>query len=484
MASHDASPDASTAPPAAAPRPAAPRRRGASLRLRVNALVLALMVVFIAALGWLRIDTIRASVREEITGSNRVATQLLQRVSWIFTRGGPPAMLEFLQQLGRVRANEITLVADDGHELYRSPAATYKQGRSAPAWFTALVLPPLERQVIRMPGATLSIEPSPSRAILDGWDELLQLAQAAGLALLVVNGLVFWALGRTLRPFGQIVQGLRQMQGGDYAHRLPPLPGREAGLIGEAVNQLGEAIEANVQQRIAAHQAERQLADSRDWSRLVEARLESERRDIAAELHDELGQSVTGIRALAKSLAQRLPAEDGVGREAAQLIDTEAARLYDAMHGMIPRLSPLHLGPLGLPDALHDLLATLRQRHPGLHFGLQVDDAGQPLDPALALALYRTAQEAVNNAIKHSGGQQIGLRLWHENGQMNLEITDDGCGLPAEAERPARFGLAGLRERLQALGGQFEAGRLPAGGSRLWAGVPCAGVAGTRRALQ
>ena len=453
-------------------RPAAADRRSASLRLRVNALVLALMVVFIGALGWLRIDTIRASVREEITGSNRVATQLLQRVSWIFTRGGPPAMLEFLQQLGRVRANEITLVADDGHELYRSPPATYKQGRSAPAWFTTLVLPPLERQVIRMPGATLHIEPAPSRAILDGWDELVQLAGVAGLALLAVNGLVFWALGRTLRPFGQIVQGLRHMQAGDYATRLPALPGREARLIGESVNQLGEALEANVQQRIAAHEAQRDLAQSRDWARLVEARLESERRDIAAELHDELGQSVTAIRALAKSLAQRLPADDTSGREAAGLIDAEAARLYDAMHGMIPRLSPLHLGPRGLPDALRDLLATLRQRHPAFVMALQVEGPERPLAPAAALALYRTAQEAVNNAIKHSRARHIELRLVREDDAMHLEIADDGCGLPPAAERPEGFGLAGLRARLQALGGRFEAARRPEGGSRLSAWVP------------
>ena len=442
--------------------------------MRLNAIVAVLMGVFIASLLWLQIDATRASVREEIVASNRVATQLLERVSWIVTRGGPQAMRVFLEQLGRVRANDITLVDEAGATLYRSPAPVYKQGRSAPDWFNALVVPPLQRQVIQIAGGTLTIEADPSRAILDGWDDLKQLALVALLALLAINLAVFWAVSHTLKPFGQIVAGLRRMQGGDYATRLPRLGGREAGLIGESVNQLGAAIEANVQQRLAAYDTERNLAESREWAHRVEQRLEAERREIAAELHDELGQSVTAIRSLAKSLGSRLPTEDAMGREAARLIDSEAARLYDAMHGMIPRLTPLALGPLGLPDALNDLVAAIRQRHAGLQVTLQVRDMDAPVSPAPALVAYRVAQEAVNNAIKHSGGHSIALALSRTGPHdMTLTIDDDGCGLPPPAQRPARFGLTGLRERVLALGGSFDAERrADAPGTRVTARLP------------
>jgi len=432
-----------------------------------------LMGLFIASLLWLQIDGTRASVREEIGGSNRVATQLLERVSWIVTRGGPQAMLGFLDQLGRVRANDITLVDDTGRTLYRSPPPVYKQGRSAPSWFNALVVPPLQRQVIHIAGGTLTIEANPSRAILDGWDDLVQLALVAALGLVVVNVAVFWAVGRTLKPFATIVQGLRRMQRGDYTTRLPPLRGREAGLIGESVNRLGEAIETNLQQRMAAFETERRLAESRDWAHRVEQRLEAERREIASELHDELGQSVTAIRSLAISLASRLPADDAMGREAARLIDSEAAHLYDAMHGMIPRLTPLALGPLGLPDALNDLVAAMRQRHPGFQLSLQVQGMDGPVSAGPALVAYRVAQEAINNAVKHSGGQHIALALHGDHPtHMTLRITDDGRGLPPADQRPARFGLTGLRERVLALGGEFEAEGLPAGGSCISARLP------------
>ena len=454
--------------------PTSPQARGASLHLRLNLIVASLMGLFIAALVWQQIDNTRASVREEIVASNRVATQLLERVSWIVTRGGPQAMLGFLDQLGRVRANDITLSDDTGRVLYRSPPPVYKKGHNAPAWYSALVLPPLQRQVITIAGGTLTIEADPSRAILDGWDDLQQLALAALAALALIHLAVFWAVGHTLKPFGQIVHALARLQRGDYSHRLAPLPGREAGLIGDSVNRLGEAIETNVQQRIAAHDTERRLAESREWAHRVEQRLEAERREIASELHDELGQSVTAIRSLARSLATRLPEADATGREAALLIDSEAARLYDAMHGMIPRLTPLELAPLGLPDALNDLVSGLRQRHPTWQLSLQLNDRGAPLTAPAALVAYRVAQEAVNNAIKHSGGQHIAVTLTHNDPHhMTLTIDDDGCGLPPPAQRPARFGLTSLRERVLGLGGWFEAEARPEGGTRIQATLPC-----------
>ena len=431
------------------------------------------MGIFVATLMWLQVEATRASVREEIIASNRVATQLLERVSWIVTRGGPVAMRGFLEQLGRVRANDLTLVDDQGVVLYRSPPPVYKQGRSAPGWYTQMVVPPLQRQVIAVAGGRLTIEADPSRAILDGWDDLQRLAWMAAAALVVINVAVFWAMGRMLQPFARIVQALEQLQAGDYAHRLPTLSGREAGLIGESVNRLGEAIEANLQQRMQAFETERRLAESRDWAQTMTQRLEAERREIAAELHDELGQSVTGIRSLAKSLAGRLPESDAMGREAARLIDSEAARLYDAMHGMIPRLTPLALDPMGLPDALRDLIAALRQRQPELQITLQAQPLDRPLAPPVALVAYRVVQEALNNAIKHSGGVQLQVLVALQPGdELLVRVDDNGRGLPDASERPARFGLTGLRERVQALGGRFEALRRDVGGTRVQASLP------------
>ena len=285
----------------------APARGGLGLQWRMNLIIGALMALIVVVLAWQQVQSTRAGVREEIVASNHVATQLLQRVGWVLARSGPAGMEGFLEQLGRVRANELSLISASGETLYRSPPSTYKQGRNAPAWFTALVAPPLQRQEVLLDGAHLVIEADASRAILDGWDDLVRLT---GLAAALVAGMlliVFAVVSHTLRPLRSIVQGLGRLQQGDYAARLPALPGREAALIGAAVNRLGSTLEAQIQQRVQAIETERRLAESREWAQRVEQRLEAERRQIAGELHDELGQSVTAIRSLARSLTARIP---------------------------------------------------------------------------------------------------------------------------------------------------------------------------------
>lgn len=442
-----------------------------TLRARLNLIVALVVGLFVAALVAQQVQATRDGVREEMIASNRIATQLLTRVGWVLNLGGPAAMRSFLLELGRVRANDITLVNADGLELYRSPPATYKAGREAPAWFVRLVAPPPQRQEVALGAGRLIVEANASRAILDGWDSLVRLAATAGTALLVLALAVLWAVGRALRPLARVVDGLERLEQGDYAHRLPPLSGgREVALIGQAVNRLGQSIEATLTERLRTAEARQQLAQSQQWALTIEARLEAERRDIAAELHDEFGQSVTAIRALARALAARLPEADAAGRRSAALIDEEAARLYDAMHGMIPRLTPLTLAPLGLADALADLLASQRTYHPDMTFHLDAPLA-QPLPPATALAAYRVVQEALSNAVRHSGGSQVWVAAQVAQGTLHLAVRDDGQGLPATLRAGAQ-GLAGLRQRVQALGGRVEVGTGPEGGAQLQAWLP------------
>jgi two-component system sensor histidine kinase UhpB len=455
---------------------------GWSLRLRINLIVASLMLLFVATLFWLHVGDTRRSVREEISGGNRVATQLLQRVSWIYNRSGPSALLEFLTQLGRVRANEITLTDAGGVVLYRSPPSPYKAGRDAPGWFTDLVAPPLQRQEIVFAGGRLVVLADPSRAILDGWDDLWQLAAVAALALLLLNLGVFWLVGRTLAPLARIEQALARIQAGDWVSRLPRLRGREAASMGQAVNHMADALQGQLAEQKRAWQAERSLHDSRELAWQIEQHMEAERREIARELHDELGQSVTAIRTLAASLVQRLPANVALApaeqahraqnRELAALIGAEASRLDDAMHGLIPRLAPLTLDAAGLADALADLVAGARQREPARRIELALDALPADLGSELTLTAYRVAQEGLNNALRHSGAARIVVSLGQADGRLQVQVTDDGRGLPEAPTASARHGLRGLRERVRALDGEFTLGA-----AAPQADTPTAGVA-------
>lgn len=443
-----------------------------SLRLKINLIVAGVIALLVATMIALQIDGLRRAVREEVQAANRVTAQLLHRMGWVYTLDGPDSLVRFLQRLGRVRANEITLTDAQGQVLYRSPPSTYKEGREAPEWFAALILPQASRQVIELPNGRLTIDAEPSRAVLDGWDDLLVLAAGGAATLLVINALVFWAMGRALRPFSQIVDGLDRLQAGDFEVVLPPLRGQEAGAIGAAFNRMTAVLKDNLATHRRAYEAERRLSDSRELAGLIEGHIEAERREIARALHDELGQSVTAIRSLAMSVARRCVQADVQTAQAARVITEEAGRLYDHMHGMIPRLAPMALDSLGLGDALADLVERVRASHPALALEFEAAALPDGLPDVLALAAYRMAQEGLTNALRHSQAHQVRLVVQAEAGVLQVRVQDDGIGPPGDWRRPGQFGLRWLSERAEALGGGLQLLARDGGGTELRAQLP------------
>ncbi|HEX6721110.1 MAG TPA: ATP-binding protein [Burkholderiaceae bacterium] len=451
-----------------------------TLRLKINLIVAALTLLFVAAVVSLQVTNMRDSVAEETVAANRVAAQLLNRTAWLYAAQGTPAMQAFLQGVGRVRSNEITLFDAGGRELYRSPPSPYKSGRDAPAWFESLVTPQPSVQSIEFPDGKLVVRANASRAVLDAWDNLLQLLIGSALLLLGVSALVFWQVGRAVRPFGRIVDALNRMQGGRFDAALPALPGREAAAIGAAFNRMVGELQNHIETERRAVRAEMQLSDSRELSRWIDQHVEQERHLIARELHDELGQSVIAIRSVALSIAQRLAATDSHNAQAARVIAEEASRLYDAMHGIIPRLTPLVLDSFGLAEALTDLAERTRRSHPGVALDLRIDLADSTLPNETALALYRAAQEGITNALAHGQAQRLELTVAAQAGRVELELRDDGRGLPPDgAPRSGHYGLRWLTERVQSLSGSVQLQPTPPRGVSLRVSVPLANVATT-----
>ncbi len=444
-----------------------------SLRLKINLIVAALTFLFAATVLALQLRSMRDSVHEEVVAANRVAAQLLQRTAWRYAAQGPPAMLVFLQGIGRIRSNDITLLDAQGQELYRSPPSTYKAGRDAPDWFAALIAPPPSVQAIEFPDGKLMVRANASRAEVDAWDYVMALAGGAVALLVVVNAAVFWLVGRAVRPFGQIVQALNQLQAGRFDAVLPPLAGSEAAAIGAAFNRMVGELQSHIETERRAVRAERQLSDSRELTHWLDQHIEAERRMIARELHDELGQSVTAVRSMALSIATRMQSLDPQAEAAARLIAEESSRLYDAMHGIIPRLTPLVLDNFGLADALGDLVERTRRSHADVQITLKVELADAVLGSDAALALYRAAQEGMTNAMRHGQPRHLTLAVRGHAGEVTLELIDDGRGLPPEGpQRTGHHGLRWLAERVQGLGGSFEIAPAAPRGVRLHVQLP------------
>jgi two-component system, NarL family, sensor histidine kinase UhpB len=441
------------------------------LRTRLNLVVTGLTAIFVAVLVLDEIRNTRSSIREEIEAANLVAAQVLGRLTVIYAGAGEgPALLDLVQQLGHVRANEITLRNAAGELLYHSPPATYKAGREAPRWFTRLLAPePAQERFLLPAGMQLVIDAQPSRSVLDAWDDLTRLVIIAAVTLVVVSGLAFWLVGRALAPFPVIVNGLERLQRGELAFRLPPLSGSEAHAIGTAFNRMAQAVEGNVRAEREAQEARTRLEERRELAQLVEQSLEEERRLIAHELHDEFGQSVTAIRSLAMAIAKQ--SQEQPMSDAARLISAEAARLYDAMHGLIPRLAPPSLDALGLAAALESLVADSQRRHPtpllSLHHELPADLGG-----SVTLAAYRVVQEGLVNALRHAQAAHVAIDVAATAGKLQVRVQDDGVGLPEQWSRPGRFGLRGLKERVERLGGTLDVRNVEPHGVSLTAEIP------------
>jgi two-component system sensor histidine kinase UhpB len=331
---------------------------------------------------------------------------------------------------------------------------------------------------IAFPGGKLIVRSNASRAVLDAWDSAVLLMLSALGLLLVVNALVFWLVGRATRPFADIVHALNQLESGRFDVALRALPGSEAAAIGAAFNRMVGMLQQHIETERRAVRAESRLSESRELGRWVDQKIEQERRLIARELHDELGQSVTAMRSMALSIAQRMEVLDPQAEQAARVIATESARLYTAMHGMIPRLTPLVLDKFGLVAALEDLVERTRTSHGDVQvewqLGLELDRV--PLDTDAALVLYRAAQEGITNALRHGQAHRIVLALQGDEEAVTLSLTDDGRGLPdpeaAGESGGGHYGLRWLAERIENLSGELRLEPALPSGARLTVRLP------------
>jgi two-component system sensor histidine kinase UhpB len=191
--------------------------RNMSLRFRINLVITLVIVAFTIATGNLFIEETRRSIREEMEAGTRITAQLLETVianTRPTIRDAPhdQILLSFLQRVGRVRANEIRLYDGNDNLLYTSPPPVYKRGRWAPQWFTELVRPRLTDFRLNLMNGSVVITPDASRSVLDAWDDFKQFFWLLLGFFVLVNVVVFWLLGRSLRPVGKILGGLSLME--------------------------------------------------------------------------------------------------------------------------------------------------------------------------------------------------------------------------------------------------------------------------------
>ncbi|GAB7563132.1 hypothetical protein LG202_11710 [Methylobacillus methanolivorans] len=566
-----------------------------SLRVRFNLLITTLLLMLMVAVGYVVIKGMRISTEESVEAATRVTVQLLDTViinsrqnpEWGYTHD---VMHTFLQSLGHVRSSEILLYDAQGALMYQSPPSTYRADENPPRWFARMVEPEPEVVSRRIRFGMLVVASDAAGAIRESWVSFKSLLWIESGFFVVLNALIYWMLGRWLRPAGDILKAISQVEQGNLEVKLPQYKVPEFSRIAQNFNLMGESLRdrteenrrlalivqqtadaimihdlngnisfwnpaaqrmfgyapediigksanllmppdheseqarnmavivANSQveyydtQRVArdgklldvslsaaplmdpktgeiigeicsmrditerklAEETARKLEENRQLTHLIQRHIEDERRSLARELHDELGQYVTAIKTFAVAIANKARTEMPSIENSAQTIVSAANHIYDGMHNIIRHLRPGSLDNLGLSAALRDAVADWQAQNPQVAFSLDLQGKLDTLGESLNINLYRIVQESVTNALRHAQADRIEISLsQHENGTLTLLIKDNGIGMNmCNVDQSRHFGLLGMRERTQALYGTFSIDSLPDQGSTISVTIP------------
>jgi two-component system, NarL family, sensor histidine kinase UhpB len=440
-------------------------------------LVGVVLICLALTVGWVMVDAHRTIGVETAASGERVAYEL-ENLFWreILWRGSmrrdnvlPIPNWESLATLKLVSPGVCITFAPGAEEPRTMCSQLEGVGTPAPKWFSTLYemvfgeQSPIARPLtVRQPetGAVVA-RADPAAAVRQAWRQTSIVASVAASMAIGICLLAALAIAHTLAPTQIIVNGLRQLENGNYRHRIKAFTRGEFGLIARAVNDLAERLAQTTAERVAL------------TKRLFEVQ-EEERRALARDLHDEFGQCLTATVAFAAAI------EAGSGDRAdlaedARSIAGVAKRMMTTLREALSRLRSQDLEELGLEACLVQLVAGWNaQTAPKavVHLDLMGDLAAVP--QAVSMSVYRIAQECLTNAMRHGKPRDVYLRverMQSNEGLIALTVEDDGGGDPTHISASSGHGILGVRERIAAFGGSLSIGRA-AHGVRVAARIP------------
>ena len=489
---------------------------GRSVRTQILIVFIVMNLIAASIAGGVIIFKAGASTRIEIAASMRLAELMVSEAVQLIQQGIPaeqflktlPAQLRFLRHVRiGVRDAAGQPVGDQIAERTEPPR---EDGRAAaPSWFARLIGPPIERHEVAVVVdnrtiGTVEIVSEPRDEIAEVWENSIALAAVAMMAVLVIVGILYWALGRVLDPLTALGTGLRGLERRDYKVRLVRPKVLEFAAIVDRFNALAGALDEVRTENLTLNR------------RVITAQ-DDERRRTALELHDEVGPSLFGLKANVASIAKAALGVPGTAADTVADRVRDLTAIIDHLQGinrsMLNRLRPMALGHVPLREIIAELVRDRAREHPQIFFTHDVDLLERSYDDTVDLTLYRCVQESLTNAIRHANAKSIGVRVAEistagrtidvsrsgsapsplagegrgggsggcgtavphsptptpdpspqgggeknspaVDGGAKLELTvrDDGFGIAADQAQG--FGLRGMQERVQALGGDF-----------------------------
>lgn len=417
-----------------------------SLGLLLGALMLVAVLI--------NLSSLRHDINAEVSASAQLVQVLLKagQIEHDLPAEEASTRLQAMLQAAPLRHLTITLEQNEAQ----------KQRPVTSTWLSRLLSiesTDTSGQLIRLGEQNLRIAPNPNSEIDERLGDTVRLC----ITLLLFSGatllVTWWSADRALTPVRELEAGLQRLADGKNEAALPTFNLREFSQVAGAIDSLAAALATsrNAQQALA-----RQLIEVQ----------EDERRTLARELHDEMGQTLTAIGVTATYLernAEQISAKQLA--ECAYELRRDVRTSGEQLRAMLKGLRPHGLDTGGLSNALCELVAGWQQRESGISFRLTLPTPMPTISETAGLVLYRVVQEALTNAVRHSSARHCLVSIESSADMLYLEIVDDGKGLPP-SNIAQNGGLLGMKERVAMVGGLLVIKTGQEGGLKLQISLP------------
>lgn len=413
-------------------------------------LVLIVVAVYLAV-TLLSVVTISYQARTDVV--REVESALSQTALML---DGLPLTQKRIADLSGLAPRHVDILPQGGRPPVGSTQA------DTPAWFVDLIgfhaEPLLERRVRTVDGSEVRLLPNSRDEIAEVWDSIVQLVALFSIACAVTLLVLMLALKRAQSQLRSLVRSVERGTKQGIGLKLAQYDEPEVKRLADHFERIGSELEA----------------EQADNQRLTDALMqlqEEERAELARELHDNLGQYITGVQATA-ALIEVCCANPQKTLEAARRIQRDCSEIHAGFRQLINSLHPVVLTELGLSDALKSLVQRW-QENTSILCALSVDNELPTLSIDSATHIYRMTQEALTNCARHSGANRVSVSLNASRKRLSLAIVDNGSGLAPGT----RFGigLRSIHQRARALGGAVSLESTLDKGLSLAVELPCDG---------
>jgi two-component system sensor histidine kinase UhpB len=442
-----------------------------SLRFRLTLFITGLFLLALVLGIALVIHNTRRAVQDELQSAASLTLQLLgETIASLEATDAADArsrLVERVNALENTRHLCVGIYDQESDPSAEGSGCTNSKATAAPGWFRRIVAPnSLDlRRALSVNGVRqteIVVSADPADEISEAWQEASDLLVLMVAFWIAANALVFITIGFAMRPIDTILKGLDGIERGDYRLRLPVFRLPEFARISASFNHMAGALEKSTDENRYLTQKSLDIQ-------------EQERRLMARELHDELGQCLSAVKADAVLISKCSQGVAPQVYESAQAILSVSSRVFEVIRGMIKQLRPATLDELGLAVTLGQAIDDWNARHPHqfCRFSTEGDVGLNRLGEAVNIHVYRIVQECLTNVERHAQARELAVRIETsaQDRQLRLRISDDGCGFDLSTSRRG-LGLLGMRERANALGGTFEIQTAPGEGSRVEVCLP------------